>query len=132
MNMGVTDAIGKIIKVLQKANQIEIIGELIEIQQKVVEMQEGYMKLQKENEDLKSMKELEADIIRHQDGHISRKSEEGKNLHYCGVCWGKYRNRIPLEISRKRGDSLTYVCIDKKCGSTFGGEERGGVYVAAI
>ena len=130
--MSVISTIGMAIKALQKANQIEIVNDLIETQQTVLGMQEDYSKLLKENEDLKSIKELEADIIRHRDGHISRKSEEGKNLHYCGVCWGKYQKLMPLGIYREGGDSTEYICIDNKCGSRFGGGERGGIGVAFI
>jgi len=100
--MGIIDGIGKAIKVLQKSGQIEIISELIDTQQKVLEMQEDYMRLKAENEKLKDTKDIQADLVITEHGSY-RKSEIAKKVLYCSACWGNNQKLIPLITSKMPG-----------------------------
>jgi len=94
--MSIIDNLGKVIKVLQKAGQIDVINTLIEAQQYILELQSQFFSIQKQNEELKNIKELENDVVKHKEGYITLKSEESQGLQYCGICWAKYRQLIPL------------------------------------
>lgn len=98
--MGVTKDVYEILKDITKlareAGNQQMIELSIDVQMRLFELREENQKLKQENEQLKGTKALEEDIIRHENGYITRKSEEGQNLKYCGTCWANGKKLVGL------------------------------------
>lgn len=88
---GIKDAIG----LAQKADNADLIKQLLDLGAQALEMQDEIRKLKEENEELKEANDLESRIIRHKDFYITLRDDE-QEIHYCPTCWGKDHNLIQL------------------------------------
>ena len=88
---GIKDAIG----LAQKADNADLIKQLLDLGAQALEMQDEIRKLKEENEELKNANDLESRIIRHKDFYITLRDDE-QEIHYCPTCWGKEHNLIQL------------------------------------
>lgn len=88
---GIKDAIG----LAQKADNADLIKQLLDLGAQALGMQDEIRKLKEENEELKKANDLESRIIRHKDFYITLRDDE-QEIHYCPTCWGKDHNLIQL------------------------------------
>ena len=88
---GIKDAIG----LAQKADNADLIKQLLDLGAQALEMQDEIRKLKEENEELKKANDLESRIIRHKDFYITLRDDE-QEIHYCTTCWGKDHKLIQL------------------------------------
>lgn len=88
---GIKDAIG----LAQKADNIDLYKQLLDLGAQALDMQAEISRLREENEELKKSNDLESRIIRHKDFYISLKDDE-QEIHYCPTCWGKDHKLIQL------------------------------------
>lgn len=114
---GIKDAIG----IAQKADNIELYRQLLDLGAQALDMQAEITRLREENEDLKKVKDMESKIVRHT--HIKDNgthngypyitlSDDEQNIRYCAVCWGRdqkliqlYSNDICMECMIKKRNS---------------------------
>ena len=89
---------------------MEAAFQIIDIQQEVLNMQSEMFQIRKENEELKSIKDIENRILRHKgDTYITLKGDSD-NILYCSRCWDKERKLVQLSE-----DYNSYMCKDKSC-----------------
>ena len=109
--MDIKDKIKEIGEIIKKYNNIEAVQTIIEIQQEILDMQNEMFQTKKENEELKSIKEIENRIIRHKgDTYITLKNDSN-NILYCSRCWDKERKLVQLYEE----ENWRYSCKDRNC-----------------
>ena len=74
--MGFYDAFKDVLNMAQKADNIDLYRQLLDLSAQALEMQEEIIKLKAENKELKSQKDIEDDIEYYVDPFITRKSDE--------------------------------------------------------
>lgn len=87
---GIKDAIG----LAQKADNADLIKQLLDLGAQALEMQDEIRKLKEENEELKKANDLESRIIMHKENYITLK-DDAEEIHYCSNCWGLNHKLIP-------------------------------------
>lgn len=119
--MGLFEGILNVANIAQKADNIELYKQLLDLGKQALEMQDEIRKLKEENAELKKGNDLESRIIRHsnysEDGdregypYITL-SGDAENIKYCAVCWGRdhkliqlYNNDACMECQIKREQS---------------------------
>lgn len=99
--------IGELIK---KYNNIEAVFQIIDIQQEILNMQNEMFQIRKENEELKSIKDIENKIVRHKGYTYITLKDDSNNILYCSRCWDKERKLVQLYEQYRQ-----YACKDKNC-----------------
>lgn len=94
--MSVYDALKDVIRVVQKADNVELYCKLLDVGSQALELQDELCRLKEENSFLKEKNNLTSLIERHQEAFITRKDENGE-LRYCSHCWDAERPRRVLE-----------------------------------
>lgn len=89
---GIKDAIG----LAQKADNIELYKQLLDLGAQALEMQAEIARLTAENEELRKAKDIESDIEYYVDAFVTRKSDE-KPIKYCAACWVDKKKLVPLQ-----------------------------------
>lgn len=95
---GIKDAIG----IAQKADNIELYRQLLDLGAQALEMQSEIARLTAENEELRKAKDINSRIIRHEQPFITLERENEK-IRYCATCWGKLGMLIQLRCSDNTG-----------------------------
>ena len=94
--MGLYDAMKDAMNLAQKADNIELYRQLLDLSAQALDLQDEVIKLREENAELKRHKNLEADIEYHVDAFVTKKSDT-KPIKYCAACWGDKKKLIPLQ-----------------------------------
>ena len=87
---GIKDAIG----LAQKADNIDLYKQLLDLGAQALDMQAEISRLREENEELKKANDLESRIIMHKGNYITLK-DDANEIHYCPNCWGLNHKLIP-------------------------------------
>lgn len=103
--MGLYEGIKDVAKVIQKADNIDLYKQLIELSAQALEMQNEITRLSAENTELKRMKDIEGRIERHQAPFITIKDDQNSIL-YCAHCWD-YEKKL---IQVKNYDTGAFKC----------------------
>ena len=108
---GIKDAIG----LAQKADNIDLYKQLLDLGAQALDMQAEITRLREENAELKKGIDIENQIIRHPQGNdypYITLSNDSEKIRYCAICWGRERKLIQLyskgacmECSIKRNNS---------------------------
>ena len=103
--MSFYDAIKEAINLAQKADNIELYRQLLDLGAQALEMQNEIAQLKMENLELKKKDEISKDIIRHEDPYLTL---QGKPVteRYCATCWGKDEKLIQV----KRMCNGSFMC----------------------
>ena len=94
--MGFYDAFKDVLNMAQKADNIDLYRQLLDLSAQALGMQEEIVRLKAENKELKSQKDIEDDIEYYVDPFITRKSDE-KLIKYCAACWADKKKLLPLQ-----------------------------------
>ena len=106
--MGFYDAMKDAVNLAQKADNIELYRQLLDLSAQALDMQAEIARLTAENEELKKNQELKAKVIRHKEAYITL-SDDKLSTPYCAVCYGNNGQFIQL----LNYDKQTYFCC--KC-----------------
>jgi len=79
----------------QKANNIELYQQLLDLGSQALELQSENAKLQQENVDIKKKLEVAGDIERYEGLVVTLKSDETK-IKYCSHCWDSKEKLIQV------------------------------------
>lgn len=115
--MAFYDAFKDAIALAQKADNIELYKQLLDLSAQALDLQAENAKLKEENTELKKKKDVEGQIIRHRDPYITLKDEKrplflrhlqancqkAENLRHI---WGGFGRRMLL----REHDSLQLLC----------------------
>ena len=89
---GIKDAIG----IAQKADNIELYRQLIDLSSQALDMQTEIVRLREENAELKKGTDIENSFIRHEQPYLTLDGEN-PNACYCAVCWGESRKMVQMD-----------------------------------
>ena len=98
--MGLYEGIKDVAKIVQKADNVELYRQLIDLSAQALDMQATINKLTEENAELKKRQDLEERIVRHQELYLTLKDDEN-NIFYCSHCWDSDGKLI--QMSTKNG-----------------------------
>ena len=106
--MGLYEGIKDVAKVVQKADNVELYLQLLDLSAQALDMQATINKLTEENAELKKKQDIEERIQRHQELYLTLKGEEGDIL-YCSHCWDNDRKLIQMQKSH--GECFAHIVI---------------------
>lgn len=95
--MGFYDAMKEVLNLAQKADNIELYRQLLDLSGQALDLQEEIARLRDENTELKRVNQLEDDIEYYVDPFITRKSDT-KAIKYCAACWIDKKKLVPLQF----------------------------------
>ena len=78
--------------ILQKADNLELYRNLLDLSSQALEMQSEISKLSEENKQLKEKIELERKICRHKELYVTLNDDD--SILYCAHCWDSERKLI--------------------------------------
>lgn len=110
--MGWFEAFKDVLTVAQKADNVDLVRQLLELNNQALEMQEEIRKLKQENVELRKVQDLESRIIRHSENYLTLVAESD-NIRYCPVCWGNERKLIQLTCDDYSGKFICAICNNK-------------------
>lgn len=96
--MGLYEGLKDVARVVQKADNVELYLQLLDLSAQALDMQATINKLTEENAELKKKQDIEERIQRHQELYITLKDEEG-DIYYCSHCWDNDRKLIQMQKS---------------------------------
>ena len=104
---GIKDAIG----IAQKADNIELYRQLIDLSSQALDMQTEIVRLREENAELKKGTDIENSFIRHAQPYLTIDGENPRTC-YCAVCWGKSRKLLQMDrINWDHGQIKLYCSV---------------------
>ena len=86
--MGFYEAMKDAVSLAQKADNIELYRQLLDLSAQALDLQAEVAKLREENAELKKKSIEQKKIIRHQGAYITLEGDE-KEIPYCALCYGK-------------------------------------------
>lgn len=130
--MSFYDAIKEAINLAQKADNIELYRQLLDLGAQALEMQNEIAQLKMENMELKRKADISKEIIRHDDPFLTLRGRPITER-YCATCWGKDEKLI--QVRRMYNGSFmcplcntTGVYDEKLADSDNAQEDMGGDY----
>lgn len=111
--MGAIETGKEIIKLAQQLGSMEIQQKVIELQSQVLELQETVQTLRKENDELKSVEQIDDELVLDDNAYWHKTAPESRQGPFCMTCWDANRKKVRLVVRR---DGLM-TC--KNCSSTF-------------
>lgn len=94
--MGLYEGIKDVAKVIQKADNVDLYRELIELSAQALDMQNEIIRLTNENLELKKSKDLANRIERHLEPYITLNGDNEQIL-YCSHCWDYEQKLIQVK-----------------------------------
>ena len=80
----------------QKADNIELYRQLLDLGAQALDLQAEVARLREENAELKKSNDLEADIEFYVDAYVTRKTDL-KPIKYCAACWVDKKKLVPVQ-----------------------------------
>lgn len=96
--MSFYDAIKDAASIAQKADNIELYKQLLDLGAQALDMQAEIARLKEENSELKRAAIIEKDVEYHVDAYVTRKSDS-KPIKYCAACWADKEKLVPLQYA---------------------------------
>ncbi len=84
--MGLYDALKDAVNLAQKADNIELYRQLLDVSAQALDLQAEVARLREENALLKKRQDVAQRIVRHKEPVVTLLNEEPK-LYYCAHCW---------------------------------------------
>lgn len=94
--MGLYDAMKDVVSLAQKADNVELYRQLLDLSAQALDLQAEVARLKEENAELKKHRVLEDDIEYYVDAFVTRKSDT-KPIKYCAACWVDKKKLVPLQ-----------------------------------
>ena len=94
--MSFYDAFKDAMNMAQKADNIELYRQLLDLGAQALELQAEVARLREENTELKRIKEIESEVEYYVDAYVTRKSDT-KPIKYCAACWVDKKKLVPIQ-----------------------------------
>ena len=94
--MSFYDAMKDAVSLAQKADNIELYRQLLDLSAQALDLQAEVARLKEENAELKKIKDVESDIEYYVDAFVTRKSDV-KPIKYCAACWVDKKKLVPIQ-----------------------------------
>lgn len=105
--MGFYDAFKDALSMAQKADNVDLYRQLLELCAQALDLQEENARLRNENAELRKAKDLKERILRHRQPFISLADDE-KHLPYCALCWTKENKLYQMKTLRDHAYTSVY------------------------
>ncbi len=102
--MSLYDGVKDLLKTVQKADNIELYKQLLDLGQQALDMQAEIQRLQSELSELKKKDDREQRIIRHKNLYITLLNDANRTV-YCAHCWDN--NQKLVQVSIENSGSFT-------------------------
>jgi len=93
--MGLYDAFKDALSVAQKADNVELYRQLLDLSAQALDLQAEVARLREENVALRKLKDVSEKIIRHEEPVVTIDGDD-KNLYYCSHCWDSQQLLIQI------------------------------------
>ena len=113
--MGLYDAFKDALSVAQKADNVELYRQLLDLSAQALDLQAEVARLKEENTGLRKKQDLSSSLKRHAESFITKEGEEPA-LRYCSHCWDADEKLVQLICDEEDG---TFVCPHCKMKGTF-------------
>lgn len=100
--MGLYDAFKEVLSVAQKADNVDLYKQLLDLSAQALELQAENARLKEELSNLNKKKDIESRIIRHQESYLSFQDDD-LNLCYCTKCWDVDEKLVQLQCDPETG-----------------------------
>ena len=107
--MGFYDAFKDVLNVAQKADNIELYRQLLDLSAQALDLQAENAKLKEESSELKKKKIIDERIVRHRDPYITLKDEKPE-LFYCSHCYDGEHVLVQLHCDYEEGSCFCPHC----------------------
>jgi len=104
--MGLYDAMKDAVNMAQKADNIELYKQLLDLSAQALDLQAEVAKLREENAELRKRQNVSAKIVRHEGAYITL-TDDKKELYYCSRCWDMDERLVQLNCNQYNG---TFEC----------------------
>lgn len=94
--MSLYDGIKDVLRTVQKADNIDLIRQLLDLEQQALDMQDEIVKLKEENKILKTKDDIARRIVRHKGTYITL-SSDSITIFYCSHCWDNEQKMIQMK-----------------------------------
>lgn len=94
--MSFYDAFKDAMSIAQKADNVELYRQLLDLSAQALDLQAEVLRLKEENAELKKTNETEADIEYYVDAFVTKKSDK-KPIKYCAACWVDKKKLVPIQ-----------------------------------
>ncbi len=94
--MNILDMLKEVISIAQKADNLELYRQLLDLNRVALDMQSEINDLKIENQSLKEQLENHGKVIRHSDDVYITLEGDPLEIHYCATCWGNDKKLIQL------------------------------------
>lgn len=115
--MGFHAAFKDVISVVQKAGNLELYRQLLDLNAQALDLQAENTKLKEENAELRKKRDLANEIVRHKEPYITLRNDVN-DLYYCSHCWDSQQLLIQLNC-HKNG---TFECSHCKTTGIYSNE----------
>ena len=115
--MGLYDGIKDVARVIQKADNLELYGELLDLSAQALDLQNENKRLIEENNKLKKQEDLSSRIIRHKETYVTLSGDKD-NIMYCSCCWDSLNKLVQVKMH----DDGCFECINCKNGGCYNRE----------
>ena len=96
--MSFYDKFKDVLSIAQKADNIELYRQLLELSAQALDLQEENTRLHREIEELRNKANISQQIERHPETYITLKDDE-QHLLYCAHCWDSEEKLVQLECN---------------------------------
>lgn len=117
--MSIYDACKDIITIAQKADNLELYRQLLDLSAQALDLQEEVARLREENLALRKAKDISEKIIRHKEPVVTIEGDD-KNLYYCSHCWDSENMLIQINCHRDG----TFNCAHCKNGGNYDNQKK--------
>ena len=93
--MSFYDAIKDAVNLAQKADNVELYRQLLDLSAQALDLQAEVARLREENIALRKLKDISEKIIRHEEPVVTIDGDD-KNLYYCSHCWDSQQLLIQI------------------------------------
>ena len=115
--MGLYEAFKDVITVAQKADNVELYRQLLDLSAQALDMQAEIARLKEENTELKKRRDVASEIIRHDEPCVTLRNDN-QNLFYCSHCWDSQQLLIQLNCH----ENGTFECPHCKATGNYNNE----------
>ena len=115
--MGFHAAFKDVISVVQKAGNLELYRQLLDLNAQALDLQAENTKLKEENAELRKKRDLASEIVRHKQPYITLRNDVN-DLYYCSHCWDSQQLLIQVNC-HKNG---TFECPHCKASGIYDNE----------
>lgn len=93
--MGLYDAMKDAVNLAQKADNIELYRQLLDLSAQALDLQAENSKLKEQIDELKKLKDIEGRLVRHPQPYLTLTGDEIP-IKYCAVCWDSEQKLIQM------------------------------------